>query len=176
MKIACLGWGSLIWKPQDLPVIGEWRNDGPFLPIEFARVSDGGELATVICINAEPVRVLWAWLDIDNVSLACDALRQREGIPDERVDGVGLLVIDEMPEGELAEWAQGQGIEAVIWTALPARSADMEGRAPTVTEAIVYLDSLTGETRDHARDYIKAVPEQIDTVYRRAIVKALGWD
>jgi len=44
-----------------------------------------------------------------------------------------------------------------------------------VTEAIAYLDSLTGETREHAQDYIKSVPEQIDTVYRRAIVEALGW-
>jgi len=59
--------------------------------------------------------------------------------------------------------------------ALPPKSAEMEGRAPTVTEAIAYLDSLTGETREHAQDYIKSVPEQIDTVYRRAIVETLGW-
>lgn len=175
MKIACLGWGSLIWKPQQLPVVGEWQTDGPLLPIEFARVSDGGELATVICVNAAPVQVLWAWLDIEDVTVACDALRQREGIDEARVDGIGLLIIDEMPEGELAEWAQEHGIEAVVWTALPAKSAEMEGRAPTVTEAIAYLDSLTGEMRDHAREYIKNVPAQIDTVYRRAIVEALGW-
>ena len=175
MKIACLGWGSLIWKPQHLPVAGEWHTDGPMLPIEFARVSDGGELATVICVNAAPIQVLWAWLDIEDVTVACDALRKREGIDDDRVDGVGLLIIDETPEGELAEWAQEHGIEAVGWTALPPKSAEMEGRAPTVTEAIAYLDSLTGETREHAQDYIKSVPEQIDTVYRRAIVETLGW-
>lgn len=175
MKIACLGWGSLIWKPQRLPVVGEWQHDGPMLPIEFARVSDGGELATVICVNAAPVQVLWAWLDIEDVTVACDELRQREGIDEDRVDGVGLLIIDEMPEGELAEWAQERGIEAVVWTALPPKSAEMEGRAPTMTEAVAYLDSLTGETREHARDYVKRVPEQIDTVYRRAIVEALGW-
>lgn len=176
MKIACLGWGSLIWKPDDLPIAGEWHTDGPALPIEFSRVSDGGELATAICLNAAPVQVLWAWLAMENVSLACDALRQRESIPEERVDGVGLLVIDDTPQGELAEWARERNIEAVVWTALPARSADMEGRAPTVTEAIAYLDSLTGETRDHAREYIKKVPPQIDTVYRRAIINALGWE
>ncbi len=175
MKIACLGWGSLIWKPENLPVVGEWQTDGPLLPIEFARVSDGGELATVICVNAAPVQVLWAWLDFEDVTVACDALRQREGIDEERVDGVGLLIIDDTPEGELAEWAQEHSIEAVVWTALPAKSAEMEGRAPTVTEAVAYLDSLTGETREHARDYIKSVPEQIDTAYRRAIVEALGW-
>ena len=27
MKIACLGWGSLIWKSGALPVAGEWQTD-----------------------------------------------------------------------------------------------------------------------------------------------------
>ncbi|MDU1189996.1 MAG: hypothetical protein E6990_18890 [Enterobacter sp.] len=56
MKIACLGWGSLIWKSGALPVAGEWQTDGPSLPVEFCRVSDGGELATAICMNALPCR------------------------------------------------------------------------------------------------------------------------
>lgn len=56
-----------------------------------------------------------------------------------------------------------------------ATSASLEGRVPTVDEAIVYLDSLSGEARQHARDYIDQVPEQIDTPYRRVIKDVLGW-
>ena len=44
MKIAVLGWGSLIWDPKELDANNEWNNDGPFLPIEFARISNNGRL------------------------------------------------------------------------------------------------------------------------------------
>lgn len=63
----------------------------------------------------------------------------------------------------------------MIWTGLPPRSASLEGRVPTVDEAIVYLDSLSGEARQHARDYFDQVPAQIDTPYRRVITEVLGW-
>jgi len=175
MKIACLGWGSLIWKSGALPVAGEWQTDGPSLPVEFCRVSDGGELATAICMNAPAVPVLWAWLDTDQLSLACQALRAREGIPEERCDGIGSLLIAGCHVGELSTWAAQRDIEAVIWTGLPPRSASLEGRVPTVDEAIAYLDSLSGETRSHAKDYMRRVPSQIDTPYRRVIKEVLGW-
>lgn len=64
MVVACLGWGSLIWKPGSLSLASDWFTDGPELPIEFSWVSDGGELATAICLNAPPCQVLWALLDV----------------------------------------------------------------------------------------------------------------
>lgn len=38
-KIAVIGWGSLIWCPKGLKIRDKWKNDGPKLPIEFARIS-----------------------------------------------------------------------------------------------------------------------------------------
>lgn len=175
MKIVCLGWGSLVWKSGELPVAGEWHPDGPALPVEFARVSDGGELATAICLNADPVPVLWATLATHSLSEACQALRKREGIPAERVDGVGSLHISPQTTGLLADWARSRGIDALIWTALPARIDAVEGKIPTTEAAIAYLGGLTGEEREHAKSYIQQVPEQIDTRYRREIRAALGW-
>lgn len=175
MVIACLGWGSLIWKPGDLPVTGDWFTDGPMFPIEFSRPSDGGELATVICMNAPPCRVLWARLDVHSIGEACEALRKREQIVTERQDAIGVLVVGESPTGELAEWASARQLDAVIWTALPPRLGEREGQVPSIEDAIVYLASLAGETREHALDYFKQVPEQIDTPYRREITKRLGW-
>jgi len=175
MKIVCLGWGSLVWKSGALPVASAWHADGPELPIEFTRVSDGGELATAICINATPVPVLWATLATHSLREACEALREREGIPEERVDGVGSLTLSSQTTGLLADWARGRGIDAIIWTALPARIDDIEGKVPTPEAAIAYLQGLTGEEGEHAKNYIQQVPEQIDTRYRREIRTALGW-
>ncbi|WP_414147689.1 hypothetical protein ACMGGR_19885 [Erwinia sp. BNK-24-b] len=175
MRIACLGWGSLIWKPGVLPVAGEWKQDGPRLPIEFSRISDGGELATAICLNADPVPVFWAWLDVDNLSTAIQLLKQREAIPAERNDGIGSLKVTDTSAGLLAEWAKARNIDALIWTALPPRNDHVENCIPPIEQAVAYLTALQGETREHARDYIQRVPTQIDTAYRRIIVESLGW-
>lgn len=176
MKIACLGWGSLIWKQDQLPVKGEWKKDGPPVPIEFCRVGEAGELATAICLNAAPLPVLWAWLETDDLTMARHALGLREGIPASRADGIGSLILSERPLGIMAEWAQARGVDAVIWTALPAKSDSVEGKIPSVEEAIAYLSGLEGEKRHHARRYIERVPAQLTTPYRSAIVQALGWE
>ena len=169
MKIACLGWGSLIWNPGNLPVASEWFSDGPALPVEFSRVGDNGELATALCANAEPVPVLWSCLAAPSLEAACTALKQREAIPPERDDGIGSLIIEGQPTGLISRWAQVHGAHAVIWTALPPRVNGVEGRIPSVDQAIAYLASLTGEVRQHARDYLEAVPAQINTPYRQTI-------
>lgn len=175
MNIVCLGWGSLLWKPEPLPVSGEWHADGPLLPIEFSRVGDQGELATAICLNAPLVQVFWAPLAVDTLEQACEALRQREQIPPERTDGVGVLVTQGSATGPLTEWAQQRQIDAVIWTALPPRIENSEGLIPSIDDAIVYLRELESEKREHAYHYLRQAPEQLDTPYRRAIKQQLGW-
>lgn len=176
MNIACLGWGSLIWKPDTLPLASEWFQDGPLMPIEFSRIGDGGELATAVCMNAPPCKVQWAVLDVLSLDEAVQALRKREGIPDDRQDGVGVFTTTGSNVGVLAEWASARQLDAVIWTALPPRFEDVEGLIPSVDDAIDYLRSLTGETLEHAHSYIRQVPSQIDTPYRREIFKKMRWD
>lgn len=175
MNIACLGWGSLLWNPDPLPVSEAWHADGPFFPIEFSRVGDKGELATAVCLNAPLVQVFWTCLAVDTLEQACEALRQREQIPPERVDGVGMLITQGATIGPLTEWAQQRQIDAVIWTALPPRIAHKEGLIPTIDDAIAYLLSLEGEKREHAHHYLAQVPQQLDTPYRRAISQQTGW-
>lgn len=76
----------------------------------------------------------------------------------------------------MMRWAKERGIDAIIWTALPPRINGIEGRIPSLDDALEYLGSLSGDTLDHARTYFEKVPEQIDTPYRRAIKRQLGWD
>lgn len=175
MKIGCLGWGSLIWKPGELRLGGDWRTEGPMVPIEFSRVADGGELATAICLGAEPVQALWAPLATHSLEQACDGLAHREGIPKHRTDGVGVLMVHDDAHDPLNRWALSQGLDAVIWTALPPRFMNAESRVPNLREALTYLQTLDGPTAEHAREYIENVPQQISTTYRKSFKTQLGW-
>lgn len=175
MVIACLGWGSLIWKPDGLPLASEWFADGPQVPIDFVRVSDTGELTTAISANAPPCKVLWSVLDVTDLDQARELLRIREGVPEGREDGIGSFTVGTSPMGMLAEWAIPRQLGAVIWTALPGRFKNIEGLVPNVDDAVSYLAGLSGAAHEQARDYIEQVPAQIDTPYRREIIARLGW-
>ncbi len=191
MRIACLAWGSLIWKPGPLALDARWSSDGPPLPIEFARESDGGELATAITPGVPDVRVYWAPLATTDVDIAREQLRRREQIPVDRSDGVGVTIVDatdvsasaqasaggqpaELTD-RIADWARGKRLDAVVWTALPPRSNGVEGRMPTVDEACDYLRALPDRERAHAENYVRCVPTDLRTPYRAAFEARLGW-
>jgi cation transport regulator ChaC len=86
MPIACLGWGSLIWQPESLPVKpSDWFPDGPALPLEFARQSSRDRITLVIVKNGPSMPVCWCYLPFETMTDAISALRKREGtmrIPD----------------------------------------------------------------------------------------------
>ena len=81
MKIAILGWGSLIWLPKDLKfdTNSGWKENGPVLPIEFARISKDGRLTLVITPNGTDVPTLYAVSSFDSLDLAVLNLAVREG-------------------------------------------------------------------------------------------------
>ena len=178
MKIACLGWGSLLWKPGVLSVVGEWHDDGPRLPIEFARESDGGELATVICEGVEEQTAWWAMLSTRDVGEARELLRQREEVDADHPEWIGDTTAGSAAcpyRAPIVKWAQAKRIDAVVWTALPPKCGGVEGRAPNAQTAVSYLDRLTGGTRDHAEAYVRRVPAAIATRNRALIESCLGW-
>ena len=178
MKIVCLAWGSLLWKTGPLVLASSWHEDGPVLPIEFCRVGDGGELSTAICPGAAPQRAWWAVLAADDLAQAREQLRAREEIDAHHPEWVGSLVngvAGPSAPPAIQEWLESSRFDAVIWTALPPRIDGDEGRCPELPEALKYLDRLTGETREHAEDYIRRVPPSLDTEYRKAFVEYLGW-
>jgi hypothetical protein len=63
---------SLIWNPEGLLIEGEWNENVPPLPIEYARKSLDGRLTLVIWEQAQPVKTLWAKMAVGN-----DAERNR---------------------------------------------------------------------------------------------------
>ena len=175
-NIACLGWGSLIWDPRNLPIQRYWFDDGPLIPLEFARQSMDDRITLVISCDARPVRSLWALMDSDRLEDAREKLRLREGRTKLKYIGDwsrGQRSPDRIPE--LNEWALARNIDSVIWTALPPRFNDENHRHPGVEEVLGHLRALTGTARDEAEKYIRRAPRQIDTAYRRRIEAELHW-
>lgn len=179
MKIACIGWGSLIWKPENLLIRREWFVDGPFLGIEFARQSDNGRITLVITKDAKPLRTLWALMATDDLNKSVDSLRIREGISKERMgDKISTVTKEEETTHEIKlsvkNWLINLKLDAAIWTNLPARFDGVE-RVPTEEEIIKYLHALDVNKSALAEEYIRKAPRQIDTDYRRSIEREFGW-
>lgn len=176
-RIACLGWGSLIWDQQDLPVTGEWSPDGPTLPVEFLRRSENGRVTLVLDPDGTPVPSLWVLLNSPDVASAVDALMEREGVyPSKVATDIGRWTGGAPPSliPDLAEWASKQKLDGVVWTALSFASKSMPDRQ-TADQVVDYLRSLSGEKRNLAETYIRRAPEQIATRYRIRIESELGW-
>jgi hypothetical protein len=176
VTIACLGWGSLIWDPRELPIQRRWFDDGPFIKIEFTRQSNDDRITLVIEETAAPVRTLWAVMDAMELDVAKEALRQREGKPSREFIGhwnTGEASPEAIPH--LPEWAKAHGVASVIWTALPSRFKGEDKRTPAADEVLDHLRQLDGTKRDNAERYIRLAPRQIDTAYRRRIEATLGW-
>ena len=178
MNIACIAWGSLLWKPQPLKLASGWHPDGPRLPIEFVRQSDDDpELALALCEGARLTPTYWAWLATRDLATARAMLAQREQIRPGYPECVGSIppMDGAQADERIAAWMKGKGIDAVVWTALPAKFAGASGRAPTREEAVAWLDSLQGAARAKAEDYVRRTPAHIDTRYRRFFEQRLGW-
>ena len=180
--IACLGWGSLVWDPRELPIQRNWFEDGPFIHVEFARQSQDGKITLVLEPKATPVRSLWAVMDTTDIGAARKALRMREGILERNEQShigswsAGQTADQPMPKCVLgiSDWAQARSVHHVVWTALPPKFEEIV-QTPTQENVIQYLKGLTGTQRDNAERYIRFTPIQIDTTYRRGIEAALQW-
>lgn len=174
--IICLGWGSLIWQQGELDISGEWRKDGPEVPVEFLRQSINGRLTLVIEPSSPKLMVLWAMMQTDDIDVARENLRKREGNTKKEYIGVWTQDI-KSPENipDLANWAKQIGATAVIWTALPAKFDGDDFRKPTLEEAIAYLEQLDQTKKELAEEYIRKVPQQISTRYRAGFESYFGW-
>lgn len=176
VRIACIAWGSLIWEPRELKLASGWRPDGPLLPLEFVRDSDDSdELAIVMHEAAPPMPTYWALLDTGDLAAAREMLRQREKIRSEYPQWVGSIPNPCGAEDpRVADWLRAHELDAAVWTALPAKFAKVSERAPSAHEAVAFLAGLQGETRQKAEEYVRKVPPEISTLYRKLFEEKLG--
>ena len=174
--IVCLGWGSLIWNPDCLAIIGKWKMNGPEVPVEYLRQSNNGRLTLVIDPQVPKSTVLWAKMKTNNLAEAKENLRVREGKAKPEYIGSwrqGDPGPEEIPT--LALWAEQVQASAVIWTALPAKFDNMNFRKPSYPEAVKYLKGLPRDKRILAEEYVRRTPLQVRTPYREHLEDEFGW-
>lgn len=186
-SIACIGWGSLVWDPRTLPCAEEWRNDGPLLPVEFARESgdkpERRRITLVICEGAERVPTCWTRLHANSIGDARKALAVREyekASPQWTDKYIGYCDLETGVQSgreasTVASWAARVGLRGAVWTDLACGFRGKRATMPSVEEVIDYLSSLDGPARDEAEKYVRRAPAQVATRYRQQIVQALGW-
>lgn len=180
MRIVILGWGSLIWDPGKLAMRGTWHDDGPLLPVEFARISRDGRLTLVLYPGVPTVPVFWAESTALTIDEARENLRIREG--QTQLENIGVAptrAASGRPTDEhsqtIERWRRRQGFDGVVWTALPANFEDHTERPLTAEDAIRYLLDLPTAQRRAAEEYIRRAPASIQTPLRQAIQHRLGW-
>ena len=183
MNIAFLGWGSLIWDKRDLPIVGDWQQGGPVLPIEFSRISGDGRLTLVIDEqNGADVAARYARSACTNLNDAIASLGKRENNPPkERIGFVNLVSNTERAWSRqyhptacdrIKAWAQTQNWEAIVWTALISNFAEKRGEPYSAEAAIRYFNGLAGETKARATEYVEKAPPEVDTPFRRLALVA----
>jgi hypothetical protein len=190
MRIACIGWGSLLWDPRTLPMAEAFRAFGPMLPIEFSRVSLDGRVTLVIDPSAPPLLTFSTRLAVDSLTAAVDALGEREKIvPERRAEWVGRRVrrslaaagaVGESGEthavdGVIDRWLASTELDGVVWTALPARGPKGESALPDRDDLVAHLESLAGPDRARAEQYVRRTPRSVRTPHRAHFEERLGW-
>jgi len=186
LRIACLAWGSLLWDPRTLPRTGDFRIDGPLIPIEFSRVSLDGRVTLIIDSKARELQTYWVRLDAGSMEGATRALGIREKIaPDMWSRWVGAQAAhdrtldsgeaDSATRASVSAWLEEQALDAVVWTALPPRGPAGEDARPNFEQLLEHLESLEGEARTRAEEYIRRTPSRVRTEHRRRFEEILGW-
>ena len=119
-------------------------------------------------------------MSISDLGAARDALADRESMGRQsRARHIGCWPGGDEPGtmgGQtIGQWATAQGLDAVIWTALPPRFGNQNGLAPTEEEVLTHFRNVSAEARRHAEEYVRRAPVQIDTRIRRRLEVELGW-
>lgn len=183
MKIAILGWGSLIWQPKDLKYNKEinWDKNGPYLPVEFSRISNDGRLTLVIDNNAEKVQTLYAVSLYDKLDEAILDLTVREGCAKDKIGWYDRSEDNFHPNNfiydqDIKNWINDTDFDAVIWTNISRKFKDKIGLVHNSENVINYLQTLPEEVKVIAEEYIRKAPRQINTEIRQEIIGRLEWN
>jgi hypothetical protein len=174
MKIAILGWGSLIWDPRELEIAVPWHHDGPQLPIEFARISSRNRLTLVIKPGWDNVTTLWGLSSLDSLNNARENLKTREGT--ENLNNIGYydflnntyssVHLSDAIKANLIAWNGDKKMDAIIWSDFSENFLAKYRLPFTIINVIRFLGERTPEEYPAVKEYNLKTPPQIQTRFR----------
>ncbi len=181
MKIAILGWGSLLWdnRAEFDQWHESWQHDGPTLKLEFSRVSTSRLNALTLVIDeihGTPTVVAWCFSKRANPDDAVCDLRCREGTTLKNIGRVDVAQQAASSDhtrapGSIISWAWGKGLDVVVWTALKSNFEEKTGHPFSVDAAMSHLRALTPKGKAKAAEYIWRAPDFVQTPLRAALEK-----
>jgi hypothetical protein len=178
VKIAILGWGSLLWDHRaEFDERRElWQPEGPILKLEFSRVSESRSNALTLVIdptNGKLCRVAYAFSKRKYPDDAICDLRCREGTT---IDNIGFFFADGSRKHsrdtqvleDVRTWATEKNIDVVAWTDL---ESNFEKKSPiqkpfSVPRALLHIQALDALGKSKAAEYVWRAPDFIDTPLR----------
>ena len=184
MKIAILGWGSLLWDKENSIEFDKWHDpwvfDGPTLKVEFSRISQSRLGALTLVIDEEhgsPAIVAWCLSKRTCLEDAACDLRCREGTT---VGNIGRLDLaspadcsnNGTAEDPILAWARLKKLDAVVWTALKSNFKEKTNEPFSVAAAVSYLKKKLGsDGKAKAAEYVWRAPAFVKTPLRSALQK-----
>ncbi len=181
MKIAILGWGSLLWdiKPEFDDHHAEWKFDGPVLKLEFSRVSQTRSDALTLVLdatNGKPCQVAYTFSTRKNPDDAISDLRCREGTIIKNIgfyfsDGSRKQGRDNDSLESIATWASDNKVDIVVWTDLPSNFKEKSKckKSFSVDNALSHLQQIDAKGKAKAAEYVWRAPDFISTPLREAL-------
>lgn len=178
MRIAILGWGSLLWEGgTEFDRWHEpWEYDGPTLKLEFSRISASRSGALTLVVDEEHgslTPVAWCLSRRANIDDAVCDLRSREGTT---IENIGRIVVapgsrpkESEPENTVIAWARSKRLNSVVWTALESNFEEERGQPFSVAAAVVYLKTLGPADKAKAAEHVWRAPTFVSTHLRAAL-------
>jgi len=181
MKIAILGWGSLLWdKRKDFEdQISNWEPGGPSLRLEFSRVSESRGNALTLVVDSEngtPCEVSYTFSGRSVPEDAICDLRCREGTT---LKNIGFYFADSSKKNardasvfeSIKRWADSKDINVVVWTDLISNFKEKSTFKVSFSleNAVKHIQSLPPEGKAKAAEYVYRAPEFVNTPLRRAL-------
>lgn len=186
MKIAILGWGSLLWdkRPEFDKQHEEWQLDGPSLEIEFSRVSGtrNGALTLVLDTkNGKACQVAYALSKRKDPDDAICDVRSREGT---RPKNIGCYFADKSRKNAREErvlktveaWALAKKMDVVVWTDLESNFQENNkcGKPFSIDSALCHVQALDEKGKAMAAEYVWRSPDFVSTPLR-GVLQAQPW-